>query len=404
VVQGFTAIQLVVGPLPEVREWEPRGETVGGFAWEPGWSALRPAFFDAADRRIRILLEAGLLPVIVGAWGYHLDDAGVEVMRAHWLELVARYAAFPVAWVVAGEASLPWYDRLFLPETPSHAARLAAGWAEVARAIREVDAFGRPLTVHPSPGVDAYSSLDVFPDDTLTDYRMLQTGHWDRGSLPGTMDTLLRTVRHEPRQPVINGEVCYEGIMGASWPDIQRFLWWAQMLSGAAGHTYGAQGLWGMNDGTFTGQVGDWGGATWREAAALPGAGHIGAGRRWLDERAWAGLRPAPERLEPHAAPGAWLRPHAATLPDGRLLAFLPSAALLDGGASDPRMYREVRFGGFPPGATVRFDYRDPRTMARRLEEERTAGEDGWVAVTRTMLAAMPSMEDWVVEASVVGA
>ena len=36
--------------------------------------------------------------------------------------------------------------------------------------------------------------------------------------------------------------------------------------------------------------------------------------------------------------------------------------------------------------------------MALRLEEDRQAGDDGVVAVTRGMLAAMPSMEDWVVE------
>jgi hypothetical protein len=398
VVQGFTAVQLVVGPLPEVREGEPRGVTVGGFSWDSGWSALRPEYFEAADRRIGAIVSAGLVPVIVGAWGYHLDDAGVDVMRAHWSELVARYAASPVAWVVAGEASLPWYEQLFLPETPTHAARLSAGWAKVAMTIRDLDAFHRPMTVHPSPGVDAYASVDVFPDLTLTDFQMLQTGHWDRGSLPGTMETVARTVALAPRQPVVNGEVCYEGIMGSSWPDTQRFLWWAQVLAGAAGHTYGAQGLWGMNDGTFTGEVGSWGDATWREAAALPGAAHIGAARRWLDERPWPGLMPANDLVTPGATPGLWLRPYAARLRDGRLIVYLPSAALLDNGTSDPRQYREVRFGGFPPGHVVRLGYHDPKTMALRLEEQRVADDTGVVTITRGMLAAMPSMEDWIVE------
>ena len=107
-----------------------------GSPWRPGGGPIRPAYFDAADRRMRIILDAGLVPCVVGAWGYHIDSAGVDVMRAHWHELVARYAAFPVVWVAAGEASLPWYDRLFLPETPSHAARLSPGWTEVARTIR----------------------------------------------------------------------------------------------------------------------------------------------------------------------------------------------------------------------------------------------------------------------------
>jgi hypothetical protein len=262
-----------------------------------------------------------------------------------------------------------------------------------------VDPFRRPLTIHPSPGVDAYASVDVIPDIALTDFQMLQTGHWDRGSLPGTMDTVARAIALTPRQPVVNGEVCYEGIMGASWPDIQRFLWWAQVLAGAAGHTYGAQGLWGMNDGSFTGQVGSWGDATWREAAALAGSGHIGAARLWLDERPWPGMVPANHLVSLGAEPGHWLRPFAARLTDGRLVTYLPSAALLDNGASDPRRYREVGFGGFPAGASIHLGYHDPRTMELRLEEDRQAGDDGVVAVTRGMLAAMPSMEDWVVEA-----
>jgi hypothetical protein len=391
-------VQLVVGPLPEVREFEPRGETVGGFAFEAGWGRIRPAFFDAADRRIRMILDAGLVPCIVGAWGYHIDSAGVDVMRAHWHELVARYAAFPVIWIIAGEASLPWYDRLFLPETPAYAAHLAESWAQVARTIRNLDPFARPLTVHPSPGVDAYASIDVFPDTSLTDYQMLQTGHWDRGSLPGTMDTVMRVRAAVPDQPVLNGEVNYEGIMGASWPDVQRYLWWAQVLAGAAGHTYGAQGLWGMNDGTFVGQVGSWGDATWREASALPGAAHVGAARRWLDERTWAGMEPANERLSPSAGPGHWLRPFAARLKDGRLICYLPSAALLDNGASDPRAYRTVTLCGFEAGASVRLTFVDPRSMTTSLEEHHKADADGVIVLERTMLAAMPSMEDWVLE------
>ena len=104
-------------------------------------------------------------------------------------------------------------------------------------------------------------------------------------------------------------------------------------------------------------------------------------------------------KIAPKIRLATWLRPFAARLSDGRLVSYLPSAALLDNGASDPRQYREVRFGGFPAGASVRLRYHDPRTMALRLEEDRPAGDDGVVTVTRGMLAAMPSMEDWVVEA-----
>jgi len=47
--------------------------------------------------------------------------------------------------------------------------------------------------------------------------------------------------------PVLVGEVCYEGIMEANREEIQRPLFWGCMLSGAAGHTYGANGIWQVN-------------------------------------------------------------------------------------------------------------------------------------------------------------
>lgn len=92
---------------------------------------------------------------------------------------------------------------------------------------------------------------------------------------------------------------------------------------------------------------------------------------------------------------------HAARLSDGRLLAYVPSAALLDNGEADVRAYYEVVFRGFPVGARVSLAYHDPRTMQVGLQEVRDADASGNVSITRGVLSAMPSMEDWVVEATV---
>ena len=117
------------------------------------------------------------------------------------------------------------------------------------------------------------------------------------------------------------------------------------------------------------------------EASQLAGAAHIAAGRRWLDERVWTGKRPASARIRPGAAPGLRLRPTASELADGSLLAYFPSAALLDNGAADPRFYREVTLLGFAPGAEVLLRYTDPRTMVTRLEERRTADATGAIVI-----------------------
>ena len=48
----------------------------------------------------------------------------------------------------------------------------------------------------------------------------------------------------EPTRPVLCGEVSYEGHMQTNFQDVQRHMFWSFMLSGAAGHTYGAAGVW----------------------------------------------------------------------------------------------------------------------------------------------------------------
>ena len=34
---------------------------------------------------------------------------GVDKMKKHWRNLVARYGAYPVVWCLAGEAAMPYY-------------------------------------------------------------------------------------------------------------------------------------------------------------------------------------------------------------------------------------------------------------------------------------------------------
>lgn len=103
------------------------------------------------------------------------------------------------------------------------------------------------------------------------------------------------------------------------------------------------------------------------------------------------------------ATAGHWLRPYAAVLSDGHPVAYFPSSALLDNGAADIRSYQQVVLGGFPGGARVRLAWHDPRTFRLCLEETRDADAAGNVTITRGVLSALPSMEDWVVEASALG-
>ncbi|CAN5501208.1 hypothetical protein BH24CHL9_BH24CHL9_02900 [soil metagenome] len=399
VAEGFTVVQLVAGLYPEISPLDAaRGRSGGRLPWDDTWTDLDLGFFEHMDRRLGIILRAGLVPSIFGAWGYYLSTTGISVMKRHWRELVARYAAYPVTWSVAGEATLPWYDLPFKPESKPFEAELAAGWLEIARYVRRIDPYRRPLSAHPSPGTLAWSTTDMFDDPGVIDHVMLQTGHWERANYKVSLDTLHRELEREPRRPVLNTEVCYEGIAGSNWPDAQRFLFWTHMLSGAAGHTYGAQGLWAMNDGTYVGRMGRWGSATWREASELPGAVHVGAGGLWLRERPWASLRYTPGIVEPHASEGDRIGPHAATLEDGRRVIYFPIPALVEGDVAAGFKYALIRLQELPADGEVRLDWYDPRSFELFESAIARADAHGVVEIRETEICALPSMEDWVLE------
>jgi hypothetical protein len=224
---------------------------------------------------------------------------------------------------------------------------------------------------------------------------MLQTGHWDERSFRETFETLQQSIGRGPSKPVLNAEVCYEGIMGASWQGTQRFLVWSHLLSGTAGHTYGAQGLWAMNTGDFVGEAGSWADTTWREAYGLPGSGHVGIAKRVLERHRWWEFKPHPEWVDPHWTADSPTLPYAAGIPDEARIVYFPSNALTDPPrAGSPPPYKEIRLHDLGPGWTAH--YLNPRTGVEH--EPRTVAPDaaGTWTIGGGFLTSNPSMEDWV--------
>jgi len=105
--KGFTVIQIVAGLYPDLPPFDRRGFNEAGYPWEPDYARINPKYFDAADQRIQHLVDQGLVPCIVAAWGYHLPWLGVERMKRHWRYIVARWGAYPVVWCLAGEGTMP---------------------------------------------------------------------------------------------------------------------------------------------------------------------------------------------------------------------------------------------------------------------------------------------------------
>ncbi|HLJ14971.1 MAG TPA: DUF4038 domain-containing protein [Bryobacteraceae bacterium] len=319
--KGFSVVQIVAGLYPDMPPFDPRGANEAGFPWEPDYARINPAYFDMADVRIAYLADHGIVPCVVGCWGYFLPLMGIPKMKQHWRNLIARWGAYPVIWCLAGEATMPFY----LSKTRERDAEVQKhGWTELARYVRSVDPSRHPITLHPSR-----SARECVEDPSVLDFDMLQTGHSDRQSIPTTINTVTHELELTPRMPVLVGEVCYEGIMEASREEIQRYMFWACILSGAGGHTYGANGIWQVN--TKEKPYGlsphghSWGNTPWEVAYQLPGSGQLGLAKSLLSRYPWWKLEPRPELVEPHWTKEDYWEPFAAEAPGEFAIVFVPA-------------------------------------------------------------------------------
>ena len=319
--KGFTVVQIVAGLYPEMPQFDPRGANEAGFPWVPDYARINPAYFDMADLRIQHLVDRGIAPCIVGCWGYYLPILGMARMKRHWRYLIARWGAHPAIWCLAGEGTMPYY---LSADKERDRAMQKRGWTELARYVRATDPFRHPITIHPSD-----SARNTVEDASVLDFDMLQTGHSDRASIPNTVKLVTASRAANPPMPVIDGEVCYEGILEQSRQEVQRFMFWACILSGAAGHTYGANGIWQVN--TAEQPFGpsphgrSWGDTPWDVASELPGSRQLGWAKALLMRYPWWRLEPHPEWVEPHWTAANYVLPYCAGIPRELRIVFMPA-------------------------------------------------------------------------------
>jgi hypothetical protein len=343
---------------------------------------------------------------------------GVERMLRHWREIIARWGAYPVTWSITGEPSNLWYfetrdaieksgisiddlllsrkkggtslrelfDRLGL--TPKVDQQLK-GWNEVARGIRKLDPFQRLATIEnevPGRPENPYGYLE---DKKVVDFWRLQTGESGFYSLATSVDCLLTAIEQDPPKPTLVGEINSEGILDSSGPEMQRFTVWSHLLSGAAGHSYQAVGVWDFTTPEHPGNVlGPWGDSTWRESAALAGGKQAGLARKILIDLPWQLLEPHPEWVEPHQTQDNRLRPYAAGTRDGLRLAYFPVAGLMRG-------LFDVRLLELGP-KTWTGQFINPRTGDREAPFDIVPNTQGIATLDKSRGYPLPSRGDWV--------
>ncbi len=382
VAKGFTVAQIVAGLYPDMEPFDERGANEAGFPWERDLSRINPAYFDMADLRVAHLVNAGLMPCVVGSWGYFMEFAGVDMLKKHWRNLIARWGAYPVVWCIAGEGLMLYYLNRPADEAERDARikKIRAGWTEVTRAVWAGDPFHRPITIHPTQF--GHEQID---EPALLDVDMLQTGHSGYRSNGPTIDRVSKALAHEPKLPVLVGEVNYEGIIEGSREEVQRFCFWACMLTGAAGHTYGANGIWQVN--TRAQPYGKsphgtaWGNLGWEDAYLLPGSRQIGLAKRLLERYAWQAFESHPEWAQPHQTPEDRIQSYAAGIPGKVRVIYFPAEM---GGVA-----RWVK--GLEPGLAYRAFLFDPKTGAEEALGTVTGDAQGDYAVPR-----VPVFQDWV--------
>jgi len=339
--KGFTVVQICAGLVPpeELAPDDPGFRNEGGTAWDPKFKRINPHYFDFADRRIQRLLEEGLTPEIEGSSGWQMEQIGVAVLKKHWRYIIARYGAYPVLWNLADEAlDPPEQATPLFPE--SFRWMIQRGWTDVARYIRVTDPYHHPLTVNEqTPPLD-------FPvqEESLLDFDQFQSGHSGWASIAvevAQMNT--HYARTSVTKPLVEGEIGYEKLGEIHLEDFQRTAFWLSMLNGAAGHTYGANGVWEAYTGDKPLHRIRWSFLTWEEGMSLPGSYQIGLGAKLLRQYRWWRFQPHPE----------WVTPRGTTLLEPR------------NEINDFDIGREV----------LQADGRDPNSIANALEKNYPGGE-----------------------------
>jgi hypothetical protein len=329
VAKGFNVVQIVAGLYPDMFSFDARGANEAGFPWEADYARIKPAYFDAADERIRYLVDQGITPCIVGAWGYFLPWMGQDKMEKHWRYLIARWGALPVVWCAAGEANLPWYLAKGFPYDDREQVH---GWTKILAYIRATDPFHRLLTIHPT-AINQYTSRHATDDQSLLDFDMLQTPHGELGAAHTTIAAMQASYNAEPRMPVINGEAAYEMLSDSLPTQWTRAMFWICMMNGAAGHTYGANGIWQNNrPGDPHGRSPNgpgYGNISLQDALNLPGSSQVGMGKTLLETFPWQQFVPHPEWAT-YADPGSPDQPQSAGVTGKvRLIYCLRSAGIV---------------------------------------------------------------------------
>jgi len=208
----------------------------------------------------------------------------------------------------------------------------------------------------------------------------------DLEEAPDVTATHLAEVVRVPTMPVLVGEVSYEGFMHGNYDEVQRLAFWGSVLSGAAGHTYGANGIWQVN--TREQPYGPsphgntWGNRPWDEAARLPGSRQLGFAKSLLMRYPWWQFEPHQEWVDPASSSEYYFLAYAAGIPG---------------------QVRVIYSYGLVWGATMKIKHLEPAVRYRALFFHPITGQEFPLGEVRPnaegtwVVPQQPELTDWLV-------
>jgi hypothetical protein len=149
------------------------------------YNTLYPDYFKWVDRRVAYADSMGMVSILFFSWAAEIRHMSTEQYRRLAMYLVARYAAYNVFWILAGDYQAYFYQ----PDL----------YRQIGQAVAAADPYDHPISIHPA---DDFVNRE-FAKESWLSYVMHQ--------LRDAGEFLADSIRYDRvyNKPVVNGEYGY---------------------------------------------------------------------------------------------------------------------------------------------------------------------------------------------------
>lgn len=304
------------------------------------WHPINPEYFQYVDVRMDYLFQQGFVVAGHPRWISN-DKITLTWARRTIHYLMARYGAYNTVWSLTGEYQFSRNNSYSL--TPPYQ------WNQLGNYVQTINPYNHPVTIHPTFGspnyitgqqFSDYSSSGEFHSSPWLDINWIQTYAWIEDVSESVYSDYLKT----PIKPVISAEPAYESYI--STPVVKqtynhvdatlvRLQAWSAILCGAAGHTYGAVGIWQFYDPNHPqpGHSANNNGLPWYDQIEAEGGADMQHLRTFFDNSNfdWTALVPHRDWLRVNGSTPPWPHrtdfspPHCAAQFDQTYIIYIPT-------------------------------------------------------------------------------